>query len=417
MKKNAHIVILSVLAAAAFSCRSGSKTGKAELQVRRNAAETNTMIQNALLEQDKAVKKFIGAMSDAQKAAQMFIINIEGNADFIPVEKMSAIDKSSGEPLVPGGYIFFSYNIADTEEKVREFTGSIREFCISGKVIPPFLATDQEGGYVDRLGKLGETLPSQKKVAETMEIGQAYQLYSQKAEQMRRLGFHLNLAPVAEAETLENREFLGRRSFGDADTTIKYGTAAVNAYGNNGIGAVLKHFPGNTNTDPHTGLPEITADYAQLEKMIRPFAEIMRREPAGILMSHARTQALDPGVPACLSKKWISEILRGQLGYKGIVFSDDIFMGALADNGYPPEKAALMAVEAGTDCIMISEKRFAGPAKILVTQMEKDAEFRKKIDESVERIIRFKIKAGILEFRPLNDGSYIIAAAECHSRT
>ena len=114
-------------------------------------------------------------------------------------------------------------------------------------------------------------------------------------------------------------------------------------------------------------------------------------------MSHARTTAVDVGVPACLSKVWVTDILRNEYGYKGLIFSDDIFMGALADNGYPPEVAAIRAVEAGVDCIMISEKRFAKAGKVLYNRAKEDSTFEAKIDQAVKRIIKYKIEAGLFD--------------------
>ncbi len=114
-------------------------------------------------------------------------------------------------------------------------------------------------------------------------------------------------------------------------------------------------------------------------------------------MSHARTSAIDKGVPACLSKVWVTDILRNQYKYEGLIFSDDIFMGALADNGYPPEVAVIRAVEAGIDCIMISEKRFAKAGKVIYERALEDEVCAKRIDEAVLRIVKYKIKAGLLD--------------------
>ena len=93
----------------------------------------------------------------------------------------------------------------------------------------------------------------------------------------------------------------------------------------------------------------------------------------------------------------ITDILRNQYGYDGLIFSDDIFMGALADNGYPPEAAAIRAVEAGVDCIMISEKRFAKAGKVLYQRAKKDAAFEARIDSAVMRILKYKIEAGLID--------------------
>lgn len=342
-----------------------------------------------------AVAEYVSSLSVQEQVRQLFIENLEGSDTFTPVEWTNGPGKKSA--VIPGGYLFFSYNIADTPEKIISFTDSINAYCANRNIIPPYLALDQEGGAVSRLHSVAGPFPSSRKIAEKLSIEDAYRLYSLQAVQMKSLGFTMDLAPVAEVCTDSNRAFLSGRSFGTTDAVIAYGTAAVNAFQNNGIAAVLKHFPGNTNTDPHTGLPEIELSAAGMENtVITPFSRLISHNPAGVLMSHARTAAFDPETPACLSPVWVTEKLRGQAGFDGIVFSDDIFMGALADNGYPPEKAAVLAVEAGVDVIMISEKRIGGAASVLAARADSDPLFAGKIRAAVERILYFKIQYGIL---------------------
>ena len=332
------------------------------------------------------------------KIAQLFIENLVGNTKFRTYENMKAItDKDDDEerPLVAGGYLFFSYNIADSVQAQKDFNNSINDFCRQNKIIPPYLAVDQEGGWVSRLKKLNTKLPSNQDVAKNNSIAQSYEIYREQALQMQTMGFHMNLAPVIEVCTPDNEDFLDGRSFGSFEQVLNYGRACVNAYENNQIATVVKHFPGNTNTDPHTGPPEIKLSEADLKESVRSFEEILKYNPSAILMSHARTSAIDPGVPACLSKVWVTDILRNTYKYQGIIFSDDIFMGALADNGYPPEKAALMAIDAGVDCIMISEKRFGKAARVIYKKAQEDSDFAKKIDQALLRILEYKEKAGL----------------------
>ena len=245
--------------------------------------------------------------------------------------------------------------------------------------------------------KLNPKLPSNEAVAKDYDVEEAYRIYGEQAEAMKDLGFDMNLAPVVEVCTDDNKDFLDGRSFGDLTQVINYGRACLNAYENNGIATVLKHFPGNTNTDPHTGLPEITLSKEDLLQSIESFRQLVDYKPAAVLMSHARTSAIDEGKPACLSKVWVTDILRKEYGYEGLIFSDDIFMGALADNGYPPELAAVSAVEAGIDCIMISEKRFAKAGKVLYQKAKEDEAFARKIDIAVKRILKYKIEAGLFD--------------------
>lgn len=355
------------------------------------------IIENQKIHQAK-LTDYIKNMPLENKIAQLFIENLEGNTKFRTYENMKAItDKDDDEerPLVAGGYLFFSYNIADSVQAQKDFNNSINDFCRQNKIIPPYLAVDQEGGWVSRLKKLNTKLPSNQDVAKNNSIAQSYEIYREQAQQMQSMGFHMNLAPVIEVCTPDNEDFLDGRSFGSFEQVLNYGRACVNAYENNQIATVVKHFPGNTNTDPHTGLPEIKLSEADLKESVRSFEEILKYNPSAILMSHARTSAIDPGVPACLSKVWVTDILRNTYKYQGIIFSDDIFMGALADNGYPPEKAALMAIDAGVDCIMISEKRFGKAARVIYKKAQEDSEFAKKIDQALLRILEYKEKAGL----------------------
>lgn len=354
--------------------------------------------------QEALVADVVYKMSLEERVCQLFIENLEGDKAFYPVEKMSLFDGMSGSKgMLPGGYIFFSYNLANTPEEIMAFTDSIRNYCVKNNQVTPFLAIDQEGGFVNRLKVVTGPLPSCERISSKLDVGQTYRYYKTMGRQMKALGFDMNIAPVIEVCTSENEKFLNGRSFGESWKVRAYGTSCVNAYENSGISTVIKHFPGNTNTDPHTGLPEIKLSQEKMEELLNPFYQVLRCEPQAVLMSHARTACLDEGVPACFSEKWIS-LLEKKGDFKGIVFSDDIFMGALANNGYPPEVAAVKAVEAGVDCIMISEKRFIGPAQVLVKKAREDAEFAERINKACHKIISYKIKKGILMVKEDENG-------------
>ncbi|MBO7639383.1 MAG: glycoside hydrolase family 3 protein, partial [Treponema sp.] len=115
-----------------------------------------------------------------------------------------------------------------------------------------------------------------------------------------------------------------------------------------------------------------------------------------VLMSHARVPSVD-SAPACLSRVWVTEKLKGQLSFDGLVISDDIFMAALADNGFPPEKAAKEAIEAGVHVIMLSEKVFGDVAENLLRQAKSDKSFYKKLRDAEKKVLQYKLKSGILK--------------------
>lgn len=374
------------------------KQTKLEIKKHQQFSKFNSYVIQNQKENDEKLEKYFQNLTLEQKISQMFIENLEGCTKFRSYETVGKMNSTNDDtPLVAGGYLFFSYNIAETREKQKQFIQTIYDYCDENNLIYPYLAVDQEGGYVNRLKQLNDKLPSNKEVSQNYTITQAYSLYSNQAVQMKDLGFHMNLAPVIEVETADNAVFLDGRSYGTLQNVIDYGRTCVNAYENNNLATVIKHFPGNTNTDPHTGLPEITLAKEELEQSILSFKEILKYNPTAILMSHARTSAIDGNVPSCLSKVWVTDILRNEYNYEGIIFSDDIFMGALADNGYPPQKAVILAIQSGVDCIMISEKRFASSAKIVYEKAINDDDFLQRIDKASFRIIKYKYKNGLLK--------------------
>ncbi len=359
----------------------------------------------------KAIDEYILSLSDAAKISQLFLVNIEGNENFTPVEKTRDVfnDSFDDTPLLSGGCLFFSYNIADSKEKIKSFTRAIKKFYIHNGYPPPYLAIDQEGGYVNRLRGITQPFPSSKYIAQNMSVEQAKILYTNQAEEIGELGFNLNLAPVVEVETNDNADFLDTRSFGSIEEVLTYAPLEINAFESNRIGTVLKHFPGNTNTDPHTGLPELNVDCRQLEnELIAPFKELLPLS-SGVLMSHARISVYgekssqysfagnESQIPSCLSYFWVTKVIREKFKFNGLIFSDDIFMGALADNGFPPDVACIRAIESGIDVIMLSEKKFGDVAKIIFEKSKQSPDFNQKIHESLRRVIEFKIKAGLLD--------------------
>lgn len=408
------IFILSVFSVLFFSCKIDPRTSALELFLHKSASALQQSMEGENERFSEFLSSYVDSLSDDQLISQLFLVNIEGKKDFYAVEKTGSLygKNREGDVLLPGGCLLFSYNIAGTAEELSLFLDNIRTYYIDHGIVPPYIAIDQEGGWVNRLRGVTSPLASQQKIAESNTVSSAYSIYSLQASQMHDIGIHLNLAPVVEVKTAENADFLDTRSFGSLTQVLFYGRACINAYENHGVGTVLKHFPGNTNTDPHTGLPEIRCDEEALASVyLAPFEELVRFEPSGILMSHARVSSLDSQTPACLSKVWVNDTLREKFGYEGLIFSDDIFMGALAENGFPPEDAAVRAIEAGVDCIMLSEKRFGSVGGVLLKKAAEDAAFRAKIKQAAVRVIKFKIQSQILLVSKASDATFSIAPA------
>jgi beta-N-acetylhexosaminidase len=360
-----------------------------------------------------ALDNYVQTLPVDDKISQIFLVSVEGNRKYIPVEKTGALigNPRVGEPLVPGGVLLFSFNIANSKEQVIEYIKSIKDYYYFHNKVPPYVSIDQEGGYVNRLRGITEMLPSAKLVASEYTLEEAAVLYANQARQMAELGFSLNLAPVAEIETKFNEDFLDTRSFGTLEQVTAYGSVQIQQFKAQKIGSAIKHFPGNTNLDPHTGLPEISVNKSELNSTyIEPFRKLMPYADA-VLMSHARINvidnpAADSQTPACLSDYWVKRIIRGELGFDGLVISDDIFMGALVKNGYDMETAAVSAINAGVDVIMISEKRFGDIAKVLLEHCEADPNFATKLDRACRHVIEYKIKNGLLRYELIGKNKF-----------
>ena len=391
-----------------LSCSGKEGESKTKQTVESSAPSQEEIQQNLQQQQElqkkqaqqAALQNFIQSLDPVQRYSQLFLVNLEGNTSFRPVESLKWED-SPEQALIPGGYLFFSYNVADSAQKVADFTASIQSWCQSNQTLPPLLAIDQEGGLVNRLRSVTSPLPSAQDVAATMTFQQAQELYRLQGSQMQHLGFHLNLAPVAEATSSHNQAFLDTRSYGPLPQMEDFARAAIAGFQEGGIGAVAKHFPGNTNDDPHTGLPEIALSQQELQQLyLEPFRRILQEsKPWAVLMSHARTAVYDGETPACLSRFWVTEMLRQDFGYEGLILSDDIFMAALEKNGFPPERSVMMAVEAGIDVIMLSEKKFGSVLKLILDRSREDESFKSLLDASVERILLAKVQAGLMSFQ------------------
>ena len=406
------MMLCLLLSCSGKNTESNPDSAEVESALSQVEIQRNLQLQQELQKkqaQQAALQNFIQSLDPVQRYSQLFLVNLEGNTSFRPVESLQW-EEVPEQALVPGGYLFFSYNVADSAQKVADFTASIQSWCQSNQTLPPLLAIDQEGGLVNRLRSVTSSLPSAQEVAETMTSQQAQELYRLQGSQMQHLGFHLNLAPVAEATSSHNQAFLDTRSYGPLPQMEDFARAAIAGFQEGGIGAVAKHFPGNTNDDPHTGLPEIALSQQELQQLyLEPFRRILQEsKPWAVLMSHARTAVYDGENPACLSRFWVTEMLRQDFGYEGLILSDDIFMAALEKNGFPPERSVMMAVEAGIDVIMLSEKKFGSVLKLILDRSREDESFKSLLDASVERILLAKVQAGLMSFQEDESGLSLV---------
>jgi len=337
------------------------------------------------------LKQTLYTMSLRQKASQVLMTGIDGKVSFEPWSFQHFRD------TVPGAIILFGYNLADDPDVVRSFLASCQDaFAALGAAVPVLFAIDHEGGSVYRTGSLTSRLPSQRKMASVFEPAISRDIYRIAGKQLGLLGIHMNLAPVAEIAGSDS--FMFDRVFSDKLLqSVKYSHAAYAGYRSAGIIPVLKHFPGNANTDPHYVLPRLSDTRRQLiEGSVGIFKSLFELQPPAVLVSSVIVEALDPINLFCFSYAGVSGFLREKLGFQGLVLTDDIAMSAIRSTGISPASATVKALRAGCDMVMTSDPDIGSIVDAIMNEALIDTEFQARLDEAVLRILIVKFEAGLI---------------------
>lgn len=254
---------------------------------------------------------------------------------------------------------------------------------------PLLIAIDQEGGPVTRLKGEAFTQTGQRDI-DTAE--QAYEVGLARGEELARLGINMNFAPVL--DTAKNpTSFMYSRTFPTGTNAALLAASMIKGLAASQVTAVVKHFPGHddTRTDSHTELPVVNISETELSNFTQPFANIIRENsPRAIMTAHVQFPEIDP-LPATLSKFFLTTYLRQQLGYNGLIITDDMSMDAI-DTQRSPSEASVLALEAGADIILLA----AEPADIeiilpfIITQMSTSILLRDRVADSFNRVIEAK---------------------------
>jgi beta-N-acetylhexosaminidase len=257
-----------------------------------------------------------------------------------------------------GGVVLFSRNIEDPVQ-VAKLCNDLQRSAIRHHGIPLFIAVDQEGGRVARLKPPFTIFPGNAAIgrSESPEAS-AMEFARVTAKEMGLAGLNMNLAPVLDVRRGEPEKHLAGRTFSDdPEKVADLGRTVVEGLQENGVMAVAKHFPGlgKAAVDPHHELPTIDIDLGEMKSVnLLPFRAAMDAGVSGVMTSHAVYPAIDPEVPATLSRKILTELLREEMGFQGLVITDDLEMGAIAKRwGVPGGASAAFA--AGADILLVCE--------------------------------------------------------------
>ncbi len=347
----------------------------------------------------------VGQLNLDQELGQMMIVQLRG---INPGPDEDTMVASQGA----GGVLYFAYNIQSASQ-VRASTAHVQQEA----PIPVLLSVDQEGGPVNRFKAIVGPLPA---AADLTSPDQARARGQQDAGILHDNGFNLNLAPVVDVGTA-NPQLAGRTFGSDPQRVATMAGAYLSGLQADGtVTGTVKHFPGlgATTTDPHRGLPVLNRSRADWEAIdLLPYRTMLKTEDVrAIMVTHVMIPTVDQDLPSSLSPAIVDGTLRQELGFQGVVITDDVFHMAALSSRYPGPQAAVLAVKAGSDEII-------GPAnptevretKDALTQAISSGELTKdRIDLSVQRILTLKIEMGLI---PLPKATSTPTATPAHSPT
>lgn len=333
--------------------------------------------------------KKINEMTIEEKIGQLFCVGFAGfqfddNLKYL-------IDKYK-----IGNVILFSRNIKDIRQLFILNT-EIHNYIMNEVGIMPFISIDQEGGMVTRIMDGATFCPGNMTIA-TGKLKDSYDIGKLMGEELRSLGINMNLAPSLDVNNNSLNPVIGVRSYGDNPELVgKFGLNFIRGMQENGVIATAKHFPGHGDTafDSHKTLPIISHSRERLEKIeLVPFKKVLSEVDA-IMSAHVFFPTFETdNIPATLSRKVITDLLRNELGFKGLIISDCMEMKAI-DDTYTTPVGCVMGLKAGLDQVMVSQtftKQVASIEKVY--ESVKNGEIKEsEIDEKLTRILKLKEKS------------------------
>ena len=350
-------------------------------------------------ESDKKVQEIIQAMSTEEKVAQLFFITPEALTGYQTVTAAGDTTKLALQEYPVGGIVYFAQNLVDPQQ-TQKMLENVQSYAMQTQGIPVFLGVDEEGGRVLRVGSnaafsvehvdaMGELAKEQNAADVIYHAGDTIGAY------LSALGFNVDFAPDVDVLVNADNQVIGDRSFGD-DPELVADMAWSFAQGlhNNQILACYKHFPGHGGTiaDSHTGAAYLDRTLEELSQTeLVPFADGSRKGIDFIMVAHISDREVTVGSeePASLSSVFVTDILRGELEYNGIIITDSLSMGAVTGH-YNSGEAAVLAVQAGCDMLLMPQD-FQAAYQAVLNAVEDGTISEERLNESVERIVGAKI--------------------------
>ncbi|MCI7656947.1 glycoside hydrolase family 3 protein [Anaerotignum sp.] len=384
MKKSMTFLLAAAVAMFAGCGQEETAEKQPEVTVEKTAEE---------LKED-AVAEMLENMTVEEKVGQMLMMDFRKNPDD---SGMTVLSEDVAQKIADyhlGGVILFAENL-DTAEQTKKLVADMQKAAD----IPLLIGIDEEGGMVSRLDKSQiphTSIPNAKDM--NGDTAQAEAAGEEIGSVLSELGINVDFAPIADIHTNPENTVIGDRAYGtDAQTVADMASAFTKGLENKGVSATAKHFPGHgdTRTDSHDGMAISEHDLQRLEEVeFVPFHRLAEEGIDLMMVGHiTMPNVTEDGLPASLSKEAI-DLLREELDYDGIVITDAMNMGAIVEY-YPDGEAAVKAVEAGVDIVLMpADLDDAYNSLCEAVQIGEISEER--LDESVERILSLKYDKGML---------------------
>lgn len=383
---------------------------------------TTPVVKAATIVKNKSsVETILDNMTVEQKITQMLMPDfrnwtIDGSQK--AVTEMNEDIKNILQKYEFGGVIFFAENVKETEQTAK-LSYQFQTAMIENNSIPLLLTIDQEGGIVTRLGT-GTDLPGNMALGATHKEEDAYDAGKIIGSELSSLGINVDFAPSIDVNNNPKNPVIGLRSFSsDPELTAKQGVAYINGIQDNGVAAAAKHFPGHgdTATDSHYGLPMVDKSYEELlQTELVPFFAASDAGVDMLMTAHIQYPQIEKrtviskkdgqeiGLPATLSPEILTNIVRNEMKYEGIIVTDALNMNAISEN-FGEGEACVLGIEAGVDILLMPTilrsnndvKKLDNVIEEVKEAVETDRISEERLDTSVTRILKLKEKLGVLD--------------------
>ena len=334
------------------------------------------------------VDALVDQMTIEEKIGQLMVVGFQDN-------KVNNHIRTMIEDYHVGGIIYFDRNMVNPTQ-VATLTDQLQRVSIDKKLeIPLSVSIDQEGGNIVRMRDQFPETPSQQSLGLKNDSNVIYNTATTTAKELVKMGINSNYAPVLDLSSTDSR------SFGtDPEKVANYGKEVVKAFNDQGVSASLKHFPGNgrSDVDPHFETSSVQAEKAELENSdIYPFKRIIEEinhNQFSVMVTHIKYPAYDSENPASVSSKIVTDLLRNQLGFEGVVITDDLEMGAVSKY-VEYRDVGVKALQAGVDILLVCHTQeyqievYNGIIEAINNNILTEA----RIDESVKRVLRAKLQS------------------------